>query len=141
MIEKLGDYFYGKDLPDEGLYGDKNLSQCPDFLNEKSALEELVESRGHILLVGVCCHPELAGCGVEYCFGMSKRHYRKNNDLITSEMESKVKASFHEHVISYVNINKFERRARTYMNMYLRDFYEAARRGQETMFTCDLMMS
>ena len=40
------------------------LSSCWDFAHEKTALEELVESRGHILRMCVKGHPELAGvCG------------------------------------------------------------------------------
>ena len=37
------------------------LEHCWDFANEKTALQELVESRGHILRMGVKGHPEMAG--------------------------------------------------------------------------------
>ena len=42
------------------------LSSCWDFAHEKTALEELVEARDHILRMCVKGHPEIAGVGVEY---------------------------------------------------------------------------
>ena len=47
------------------------LSQQPDFLAQRSCLEELFFSRGHLVLFGVKCHPEIAGLGVEYIWGTS----------------------------------------------------------------------
>jgi len=44
-------------------------------------LEELVHSRGHILLMSPKGHPELAGKGVEYAWGAAKLLFRKINDL------------------------------------------------------------
>ena len=101
---------------------------CPDFANEKSALEQLIEARGHIVLNGVCCHPEFAGCGVEYVFGMSKRYYRGHNDQIAKHLRSNVLKSFSEDAIQFHHICKFERRTRTYMRMYM-DLYEAEQSG------------
>ncbi|CAN0187432.1 unnamed protein product [Laminaria digitata] len=48
------------------------LGKLPDFLNEKTALQHTVESRGHILLLSPKCHPEVAGVGIEYSWGMSQ---------------------------------------------------------------------
>ena len=53
--------------PSNDMCYDKVLSACTDFALEKTALEEMIESRGHILIYSVACHPELAGVGVEYC--------------------------------------------------------------------------
>ena len=53
------------------------LEHCLDFANEKTALQELVESRGHILRMGVKGHPEMAGKGIEYCWGKSKQKFRR----------------------------------------------------------------
>jgi hypothetical protein len=44
-----------------------------------TALQDMLESRGHILVTCVKCHPELAGCGVEYSWGKSKMEFRKKN--------------------------------------------------------------
>ena len=49
------------------------LSNCWDFAHEKTALEDLFESRGHILRMCVKGHPELAGQGIEYAWGRAKQ--------------------------------------------------------------------
>ena len=51
------------------------LSQQPDFLNQRSCLEELFFNRGHLLLFGVKCHPEIAGLGIEYLWGEYVYYY------------------------------------------------------------------
>jgi hypothetical protein len=48
------------------------LSKCGDFKNEMSVLETFLVDRGHLLLVSPKCHPELAGCGIEYMLGKIK---------------------------------------------------------------------
>ena len=50
-------------IPTAGLAGPamaKLLNQQPNWGQTKSQLQELFESRGHFLLIGVACHPELA---------------------------------------------------------------------------------
>lgn len=87
---------------------------------EMSALADLIESRGHILLLSVKCHPEMAGCGVEFCWGISKRIFRKNNQLCkveTKDLKLKVEKSLSEDVLTLERVWKFERRTRTYMHM------------------------
>ena len=87
-----------------------------------------------IVLAGICCHPELAGCGEEYSFGMSKKYYRKHNDLSTSGMEDRVAKSLSEEVIKYEHVCKFERRTRSYMNMYL-DLHEASQQNADAIIS------
>ena len=48
----------GKDLSDSKLDAPLVLSNYAEFLDEKGALQELVESRGHILILSPKCHPE-----------------------------------------------------------------------------------
>lgn len=52
------------------------LSKQRDFLEETTLLEDMVSKRGHFLRPSPICHPEIAGQGVEYTWGMSKRYYR-----------------------------------------------------------------
>ena len=47
----------------------KILNQMPDFRLETSELANLWLKRGHGFELGVKCHPEMAGCGIEYCWG------------------------------------------------------------------------
>jgi hypothetical protein len=113
----------GKPVPDPSLYVDLVLNSCADFMEEKSALADLIESRGHIALVGVKCHPEIAGVGVEYTFGMSKRYFRKNNDQVTAHLQANVEKSLQSDVLPLSRLWKFERRTWQYMMMY-RDLYK-----------------
>lgn len=45
---------------------DTILGNLPDFKNKRRALQQLVESRGHTLLLSSKFHPELARVGIEY---------------------------------------------------------------------------
>ena len=47
----------------------KILKELPDFKLETSELSNLWRNRGHGFELGVKCHPEMAGCGIEYCWG------------------------------------------------------------------------
>eukprot|EP00981_Chlorochromonas_danica_P006701 scaffold1462_cov168-Ochromonas_danica.AAC.11 len=72
-----------KKLQDKALLGPyldarAALDRCTDFSTEMTALEELVNSRGHLLLISPKCHPELAGCCIEYSWGTAKMFYRRD---------------------------------------------------------------
>jgi hypothetical protein len=56
------------------------LSACPDFQFERTALQNVIESRGHILLPSVVCTPETAGGGIEYAWGKLKFEQRRQNE-------------------------------------------------------------
>eukprot|EP00873_Tetraselmis_striata_P004308 jgi/Tetstr1/424572/TSEL_015097.t1 len=64
----------------------KVLANLEDLKSEKSALEELVNSRGHVLLMSPKDHPELAGKGVEYAWGAAKLLFRKINHCKVKNM-------------------------------------------------------
>ncbi|CAN0529472.1 unnamed protein product [Ectocarpus sp. 12 AP-2014] len=57
------------------MHVEKVLQALPDFKNERTALQHLVESRGHILLLSPKCHPEVAGVGIEYSWGFPSRNF------------------------------------------------------------------
>jgi hypothetical protein len=109
-------------IPDPDLNYDVVLGLCADFQLEKSALSEVVEKRGHILLLSVKCHPEMAGCGIEYCWGISKREFRKANRLKEQQtgknLVARVKNTLSKEVLPLDRVWAFERRTRTYMYMY-----------------------
>ena len=58
------------------------LGNCEDFVNEKSALQALVEALGHILVMSPKGHCELAGQGIEYDWGKPKQNFRRKNKYI-----------------------------------------------------------
>lgn len=101
------------------------LSACPDFLYERTALQNVIESRGHILLPSVVCTPETAGGGIEYAWGKLKFERRKENDGAV-KLESGVKfiervkkLCKNESILPMSRVFKFERRARDYIRLYL----------------------
>jgi hypothetical protein len=70
------------------------LSNLHDFANEQSALEKKYIDRGDIPLFCAKGHPELAGGGVEFCWGVSKRNFRKINDSVGKHLHANVLESF-----------------------------------------------
>ena len=57
------------------------MSKCRDFLEEKSAMADLCDELGIEMYQSPKCHPEIAGQGIEYCWGKAKLHFRRNNDF------------------------------------------------------------
>jgi hypothetical protein len=108
----------GKPVPDPSLYLDRVLAACTDFREEISALDRLLYEKGHMVIRGVKCHPEMAGVGVEYVLGASKRYFRKESDCQASTLNERVLRSLQPDVIPLSMQWKFERRARLYMFMY-----------------------
>lgn len=66
------------------------LSGCPDFEYERTALQNVIERRGHILLPSVVCTPETAGGGIGYAWGKLKFEQRRRNDAAV-KLEAGVK--------------------------------------------------
>ena len=58
------------------------------------------------------CHPELAGHGIEYCWGGAKMFFRRNNDLVPKNFDRNVRACLAH--VTRRNVHMFERRARGY---------------------------
>ena len=75
-------------------------------------LPHLAHGRGHILTMSPKCHPELAGHGIEYCWGASKLYFRRHNDLVPKNFFKNVLKSID--VITRSQVHMFERRARAY---------------------------
>ena len=107
-------------LIDPTLDAHTTLAACSDFVNEVGILQEMLEKRGHILIVCVKCHPEIAGVGVEYSWGKSKMYYRRHNspDQRKNTLLDRIMKSVSTDVLPLDRIWKFERRTRTYRNIY-----------------------
>ena len=101
------------------------LNSCTDFKFERTALQEVVESRGHILLPSVVCTPETAGGGIEYGWGKLKYEQRKDNDYAAkleagAKFTERVKKLCKNKVIlPIVRVFKYQRRARDYIRLYM----------------------
>jgi hypothetical protein len=98
------------------------LSSCIDFIDEKTLLEQLLEDLGHILEKSPKCHPELAGVGIEYCWGKSKYNYRRINRGTQVEMcreqRKRVLASMSPDVLPKRRLRKFDRKCYEYKKAY-----------------------
>lgn len=101
------------------------LGACPDFHHERTALQHVIESRGHILLPSVVCTPETAGGGIEYAWGKLKFEQRRENDCAV-KLESGVKfiervkkLCQNETILPISRIFRFQRRARDYIRLYI----------------------
>ena len=113
-----------KILPDH-LDAHAVLSSCPDFQYERTALQNVIERRGHILLPSVVCTPETAGGGIEYAWGKLKFEQRRQNDAAV-KLEAGVKfiervksLCTNKTVLPLERVWKFQRRARDYIRLYL----------------------
>jgi hypothetical protein len=113
-----------KILPDH-LDAHAVLSACPDFQYERTALQNVIESRGHILLPSVVCTPETAGGGIEYAWGKLKFEQRRQNESAV-RLEAGVKfiervkiLCTDKSILPLDRVWKFERRARDYIRLYL----------------------
>ena len=92
------------------------LSQQPDFAAAKSALEEFVSSRGHLLDMSPKLHPEIAGVGIEYCWAVAKQEFRCENDFSVKTLSARV-----QHALTMLTlpvIRNCARRARDYERAY-----------------------
>ena len=97
------------------------LSTCWDFAHEKTALQEYVESRGHILRMCVKGHPELAGVGIEYSWGKAKQKFRRDvNDRKPGHLHRNIVKCFSREAkfLPVSRIRKFARKTRAYRRAY-----------------------
>ena len=92
------------------------LSNLHDFVNEQSALEKKYIDRGDIPLFCAKGHPELAGKGVEFCWGVSKRNFRKINDSVGKNLHANILKSFQ--VLDLATTRRCSRRTRRYRAGY-----------------------
>ena len=98
----------------------KVLQALPDFKNEGTALQHIVESRGHILLLSPKCHPEVAGVGIEYSWGFSKQKFRRvYNDEVPKHLHANIaKSMCTEKHLTIGRVRRFARRTRDYCRAY-----------------------
>ena len=103
-----------KDYPD--LSTSYVLANCTNFKEEVGAMEKLVIDCDHIVKFSPKGHPYVAGCGIEFDWGVSKKIFRKENNHVPKYCERDVMSS-----LGKVNIDiayNTSRKARTYMKAY-----------------------
>ena len=118
----LKQVLWERGLWEDGLDVDRarpKLAASEDFVNEKSILEEMVHSTGDLLLMSPKGHPELAGKGVEYCWGYSKMYFRKHNDCQYKNLRANTVKATSQDMLPIDRVRRFARKAREYRNAYL----------------------
>lgn len=92
---------------------------CADVRNQKSLLEKVVYDRGHVLILSPKYHPELAGVGIEYCWGQSKYRFRNEyNDQEAKNLKANVKKTFHPTQLTPAVTLAYARKTRDYRMTY-----------------------
>ena len=110
MVEKVDeDDAKGRD---RSLSMDHMLGSCLDFVNETTALQAMIEARGHILVMSPKGHCELAGDGIEYDWGKMKQHFRRKNKYV--RFHELILESMSRAVLTLATSRKFGRKARSY---------------------------
>ena len=94
------------------------LSNCADFKNCKSMIEELLESEGHMVKLSSKFHAECAGLGIEYCFGRAKYYFRKYNRHSKAGLLEVSRDSLGKINIPLALTRKYARKCRDYMRAY-----------------------
>ena len=108
------------------------LDSCEDFINTHSQIKQTVLDLGGDVVSTPICHPELAGEGIEYCWGRAKYIYRRErskiegtidrekfNELVTMSLSNQEGEALAKH-----RALAFARRARTYKVVYNQMFKE-----------------
>ncbi len=87
---------------------------------ESECLIDLFQTLGgHVLIKSPKCHPELAGVGIEYAWGLSKMKFKREvNDLQPKHLEEIIKTALSDRYISVTQVHKFSRRTRDYRRIY-----------------------
>lgn len=83
------------------------------------ALTILLFPDGHILIKSPKCHPEVAGLGIEYSWGLSKMKFKRTiNDMQTKNLHANIQKALSRSILSIAQVHKFSRRTRDYRRIY-----------------------
>jgi hypothetical protein len=115
MVERTAD----DDLQrDQDLSITRVLHNCPDFANEITALQEAFLRRGHICIMSPKGHPKLAGVGMKYPWGKSKKFFRTHNEQDMKGFGDLILSSMARSVVPLRTVRKFARKVRAYAEAY-----------------------
>ena len=85
----------------------------------KNPAEKVVYDRGHVLILSPKYHPELAGVGIEYCWGQSKYRFRNRyNDQEAKNLKANVLATFDPNQLTPEVSLAYARKTRDYRMTY-----------------------
>lgn len=76
----------GSDEEDEPFCLKQLMGKCADFLEEETQMEFIMKKLHVTVEMSPKCHPELAGQGIEYCWGKSKKYFRAQRSAIAGSI-------------------------------------------------------
>ena len=98
------------------------MDNCEDFKNEITQIEHFSKELDVEVIFTTKYHPELAGEGIEYSWGVAKSVYRKirlENKKGKENFIQNVKTCLSsKNVLTKENVRKFSKRARAYLQCY-----------------------
>ena len=100
----------------------KMIEILPDFVAKQALLEYIAQLLGTKVKSSLKYHPEIAGEGIEFCWGVSKSWYRKQrleDKKKKSNFKKLVESSMSESVLGYHSVHKCARRMRSYVLAYV----------------------
>ena len=89
------------------------LGNCEDFREEIGAMQELVQSHDNIVQFSPKGHPDIAGAGIEFDWGVSKKYLRYKNNHIAKNCENDVRSLLAKVTLQIAK--NTARKARSYM--------------------------
>ena len=95
------------------------LANCEDFREENGAMEDLMQSYGNIVLFTSKGHPEIAGAGIKYDWGVSKKVFWKTTNHIAKDCKRDVWLLLSKVTLQVVK--NTARKSRSYMRAYKND--------------------
>ena len=99
------------------------ICNLPDFESEITLLQFRAEQLGVTIDCSPKYHPEIAGEGIEFCWGLSKNTYRRfsieEKRTKSKYLELVKKCTCTETILTKQSVRMFGRRARRYMLAYL----------------------
>ena len=98
------------------------MSECEDFSNETTLLQDTLGKRDVSVIRTPKCHPELAGEGIEYSWGFAKNAYRRilmEHKSTKEKYLKSVKSVLSRDILNQLRICKFAKHARSYTCAYV----------------------
>ena len=82
-------------------------------------MEDLIQSYGNIVLFTSKGHPEIAGAGIEYAWGVSKKVFQRTTNHVAKNCEIDVRLSLSR--VTFQVAKNTARKSRSYMQAYKND--------------------
>ena len=95
------------------------LANCQDFREENGATEDLIQSYGNMVLFTLKRHPDIAGAGIEYDWGVSKKVFWRTTNHVAKDHERDARLSLSR--VTLQAAKNTARKSRSYMRAYKND--------------------